>query len=159
MKKGLRVLGHPLHASLVHLPIAFLGTSLIWNVIGVTRTEAIWWMVSFWGISIGLLGAGAAAIAGVTDYITIESDDPALRTATHHMTLMLLAVGFYSGSLIVRQGSSAPAGGALLAIFALEAAGLISLVAGGWYGGHLVYHHRVGMDAESQQPAEKPESR
>ncbi|HEU4389159.1 MAG TPA: DUF2231 domain-containing protein [Blastocatellia bacterium] len=149
MKKGLRLLGHPLHASLIHFPIAFLGTSLIWDVIGVMRTEAIWWTVSFWGISFGLVCAGAAATAGFVDYTAIEQADPAQRTATRHMMLMMAAVSLYSTSLIVRQGSSRPAGISLIAVFVLEGAGALLLGAGGRYGGHLVYHHGVGRDPES----------
>ena len=149
MKKGLRLLGHPLHASLIHFPIAFLGTSLIWDVIGVIRLEAIWWTVSFWGISFGLVCAAAAATAGFIDYITIEPGDRALRTATRHMMLMLAAVSLYSTSLIVRQGASRPAGMSLIAVFALEGAGALLLGIGGWYGGHLVYHHGVGRDIPS----------
>jgi uncharacterized membrane protein len=32
---------------------------------------------------------------------------------------------------------------------ALEGLGLLLLSAGGWYGGHLVFHHGVGRDADA----------
>ena len=40
MSKGLRALGHPLHAVLSDFPLALLGTSLVWDVIGIWRARA-----------------------------------------------------------------------------------------------------------------------
>ena len=153
MSKGLRVFGHPLHAVLSDLPAALLGTSLLWDVVGLWRGEQVWWAISFWNVALGLAAAGAAACAGAVDYASIPQDDPALATANRHMLLMLCAVSPYVLSLVVRGGAAAPHGASLAAVFALEGLGVLLLAAGGWYGGHLVFHHGVGRDdaAETQK--------
>ena len=146
MNKGLRVFGHPLHAVLSDFPVPLLGTSLLWDAVAVWRGEPVWWSISFWNVALGLATAAVAACAGAVDYAAIPQGDPALRTATRHMLLMLCAVSPYVLSLVVRGGASAPRGASLWAVFALEGLGLLLLSAGGWYGGHLVFHHGVGRD-------------
>jgi uncharacterized membrane protein len=144
--KGLRLLGHPLHALLSDFPLALLGTSLIWDVIGIVRGEAVWWAISFWDIALGVAAGVAAATAGAADYAAIEREDPALSSATRHMFLMGSAVSIYSVALLVRGGPSPPTGMSRIATLGLEGIGLILLGIGGWYGGHLVFHHGVGRD-------------
>ena len=146
MSKGLRVFGHPLHAVLSDFPLALLGTSLLWDVIGLWRGESVWWAISFWNIAAGLLAALVAAAAGAVDYAAIRQGEQVMKLATNHLMLMLLAVSFYAASLLLRGGPAPPAGGKLAWALVLESLGLILLGAGGWCGGHLVFHHGVGRD-------------
>jgi uncharacterized membrane protein len=147
MSKGLRVFGHPLHAVLSDFPLALLGTSLLWDAVGCWRTtEAVWWAISFWNIAAGLAIALVAAMAGAADYAAIEQGDRAQKLATNHMILMLLAVSLYAASLFVRGGPTPPVGGGRVAALMLEGVGLILLTAGGWCGGHLVFHYGIGRD-------------
>lgn len=154
--KGLRVLGHPLHAVLSDVPVGLLGTSLVWDLVGIWRGETVWWAISFWVIALGLGAAGAAATAGFVDYTAIAQDDPAQATATRHMLFILGALAPYAISLVLRGGSAPPSGGATSGVLLLEALGLLLLSAGGWYGGHLVFHHGVGRD-EVKGPARPAE--
>ena len=147
MSKGLRVFGHPLHAVLSDFPLALMGTSLLWDSVGLWRGEAVWWAISFWTITAGLAAAVLAACAGAVDYASIRQGHPALGAATRHMLLMLTAVCPYLASLLVRGGAAAPAGRSLFAVLGLEAVGVLLLAVGGWYGGHLVFHYRIGGDA------------
>ena len=151
MQRGLRVLGHPLHAILSDFPLALLGTSLLWDVIGLWRGEEVWWAISFWSIALGLAMAMLAAFAGAVDYAAIPEESRALGAALRHMLLMLSALAPYLISLIVRAGPTRPAGKALFAVLALETVGVLLLSIGGWYGGHLVFHYGVGGD----KPLEK----
>jgi uncharacterized membrane protein len=144
--KGFRLLGHPVHALLSDFPLALLGTSLIWDVIGIVRGEAIWWAISFWDMALGVAAGVAAATAGAADYAAISRDNPALTTATRHMFLMGSAVSLYSVAMLVRGGPSPPTDLSRIATLVLEAAGLVLLVVGGWHGGHLVFHHGIGRD-------------
>lgn len=145
--KGLRVFGHPLHAVLSDVPVGLLGTSLVWNAVGVWRGEAVWWAVSFWCIALGLAAAAAAATAGFVDYAAIPQDNPAQETAIRHMLFILGALAPYCVSLAVRGGPAPPSGGAVAGILILEGLGLILISVGGWYGGHLVFHHGVGVES------------
>lgn len=63
------------------------------------------------------------------------------------MLLMFGMLGAYGTGLVVRGGSLPPSGMRLLAALALEGVGFLLLSAGGWYGGHLVFHHGIGRDA------------
>ncbi|MFL6215399.1 MAG: DUF2231 domain-containing protein [Blastocatellia bacterium] len=146
MSKGLRAFGHPLHAVLSDFPVALLGTSLLWDALGVWRGEAVWWAISFWNMALGLVIALVAAMAGAVDYAAIKERDRALKLATTHMVVMLLAVSLYAASLLARGGPLPPAGATRIVALILESAGLILLVVGGWCGGHLVFHHGVGSD-------------
>ncbi|MDQ3649814.1 MAG: DUF2231 domain-containing protein [Acidobacteriota bacterium] len=147
MSKGLRVLGHPLHAILSDFPLALLGTSLFWDAVALWRGESVWWVISFWNIALGLAAALVAAGVGMYDYAAIEQGHPAQSTGLRHMLFMFGMLGVYGTSLVVRGGSSPPSGRRLLAVLTLEGVGLFLLSAGGWYGGHLVFHHGIGRDA------------
>lgn len=151
MSKGLRVLGHPLHAILSDFPLALLGTSLLWDAVGLWRGEAVWWAISFWTIVLGLSLAVMAAFAGAVDYAAIPQESGALKVALRHMLLMLGATGPYLVSLLLRGGAERPAGGNLVAVLVLEAIGALLLAVGGWYGGHLVFHYAIGSDAQNRE--------
>ncbi|HWS56207.1 MAG TPA: DUF2231 domain-containing protein [Pyrinomonadaceae bacterium] len=144
--RGLRVFGHPLHAVLSDVPVGLLGTSLVWDAVGLWRGEPVWWAVSFWCIALGLAAAAAAATAGFVDYVALRQDDPAQATATRHMLFILGALAPYAASLAVRGGPAPPTGKGVAGALVLEALGLLLLSVGGWYGGHLVFHHGVGRD-------------
>lgn len=147
--RGLRVLGHPLHAVLSDVPVGLLGTSLLWDAVGVWRGEPIWWAISFWCIALGLGAAVLTAAAGFIDYAAIGQDDAALAVATRHMLFALLALAPYGISLAVRGAPAPPPGGWAAGVLVLEGVGLLALSVAGWYGGHLVFHHGVGADKKS----------
>ncbi|MFL6337440.1 MAG: DUF2231 domain-containing protein [Pyrinomonadaceae bacterium] len=146
MSKGLRVFGHPLHAALSHLPMGLLGTAVLWDAVGVWRGEAVWWAVSYWGVAAGLASACVAACAGAVDYAAIEEGDPALTTGSRHLTFVLAALLPYILGMFARGGPEGPRGRGVLAVMLLDGAGALLLAVGGWYGGHLVFHHGVGSD-------------
>jgi uncharacterized membrane protein len=149
MGKGFRVFGHPAHAILSDFPLALLGTSLLWDGVAVYRGEAVWWAISFWSIALGLLAAMAAATVGAVDYAAIRQEHPALADANKHMLFVLAAVAPYVVSLLVRGGAGEPGSGrAVVAVICLEGLGVLLLSVGGWYGGHLVFHHGIGRDDE-----------
>ena len=151
MNRGLRVFGHPLHAMLSDFPLVLLGTSLVWDALGIWRGEAVWWAISFWNIALGLSAALVAAMAGAVDYTTIKQDEPASKLATLHMMLMLLAVSLYGASLLLRGGPAPPVGASRAGGLILESLGLLLLMAGGWCGGHLVFHHGIGRDQTGER--------
>lgn len=58
----------------------------------------------------------------------------------------------YTVSMFARGGPEGPEGGAVLAVMLLDGAGALLLSVGGWYGGHLVFHHGVGTDKREARP-------
>ncbi|HET9532202.1 MAG TPA: DUF2231 domain-containing protein, partial [Blastocatellia bacterium] len=126
--------------------MALLGTSLVWDVIGIWRAEPLWWAISYWNVVLGLALAVVAATAGAVDYAAIEQDHPALATGIRHMLYMLGAIGVYTISLVVRGGTAPPTGTSRIAVLFIEGVGLVLLSVGGWYGGHLVFRYGIGRD-------------
>ena len=146
MKRGLRVLGHPVHAALSDFPLVLL---LLWVALDGTALvvgSPLLWMLGRWALIGGTAAAVLAASAGFMDYLTVGETVPrALRTASTHLAVMLSVTSIAAIDLVYR-GSEPPTGtGRVLHVAALVlvAAGL---GAGGWLGGHLVFHHGVGVD-------------
>jgi len=149
VNKGLRVLGHPLHAVLSDFPLALLISSLLWDAVGFWHTETAWTAMAFWSIVLGLLAAMLAAFAGAVDYAALPAKHPGMGTAMRHMVVMLAALAPFIVVAVIRRGPAAPSTKVHLISLGLESlgAGLLSL--GGWYGGHLVFHYGVGGDKET----------
>ena len=58
----------------------------------------------------------------------------------------------YTLGMFARGGPEGPKGRAVLAVLLLDGAGALLLSIGGWYGGHLVFHHGVGTDGGATGP-------
>ena len=148
-RNGLRVLGHPAHAALAAFPLALLSVSVVADGAGLLKGGDFWWRASFWAVVLGLCGALPTACAGLVDYAAIKEGHPATKTGMTHMLLMLTAVTFFGLDLLVRGGAAPPHGMARLGIIALDAAGAVVLLIGGWYGGELVFAYGIGSAGEA----------
>lgn len=149
----MRAFGHPLHPAVVHFPIALLGTSLAFDLVGIVREEALWWSIAYWNIALGLAAAAVAAVTGLADALAIEGDPPATRKAIRHLVAVVSAVACYGGSLAVRGSPQVPEGAAFGWVLALEGLGLGLLLVGGWLGGELVYGAAEPAPAAEPTPA------
>jgi uncharacterized membrane protein len=136
---------HPIHTAFVHFPIALLGTSLAFDLLGLARDEALWWAIAYWNIALGLAVSVITAVTGLIDSTRVPQDSPAAAIVTRHLLVMLAALACYGAALAVRPVAQEPAATALLATLALEGIGLALLLLGGFLGGELVYRHGVGV--------------
>ncbi|MBD2460908.1 DUF2231 domain-containing protein [Oscillatoria sp. FACHB-1407] len=133
---------HPLHPVIVTFPIAFL--------VGVVATDAAYWLLgdsfwaraSFWLIVAGLITGVVAALTGMMDFLRI----PRVRerkAGWAHMIGNVAALGFSVVNLLIRlnnvQGAVVPVGLIISAVVA------ILLGVTGWYGGELVYRHKIAV--------------
>jgi Predicted membrane protein len=152
MKRGLRIGGHPLHAALSDFPMVLL---LLWVALDGTALAVgspLLWTIGRWALIGGMVAAVLAASAGLMDYLGVgESAPRGLRTATAHLAVMLSVTCVAAVDLVYR-GTAPPTGaGRVLHIAALVlVAG--GLGAGGWLGGHLVFHHGVGVEGRGLKP-------
>lgn len=149
MKNGMRFLGHPVHTLLVHFPMGLLPVSLLWDLLAMLTGQAFWWKLGFWSIVVGLSFSVIAAIPGFIDFIRIPEKHPAEKAALFHMSIILIAVGFFIGSLLLRIHDISPTGIKLYGSMGCSLLGLICLMIGGWYGGELVYHHQIGKKSRN----------
>jgi uncharacterized membrane protein len=152
MESKVKILGHPLHPLLVHLPVGLWVTSLIFDILALATGMPVWAGASFWMMVFGSGFALFAAIPGFLDYLFLDMTREAHRIATYHMLLNLTIVAIFIAdilwrlSLFVRVPSIlyfVPVGPFILSIIAV-----LLLAVSGWLGGQLVFHHHLGVTME-----------
>ena len=152
MNRGLRIGGHPLHAALSDFPMVLLLLWVALDGLALVLGSPLLWMIGRWALIGGTAAAVLAASAGFMDYLALGATAPrAVRTASAHLAVMLSVTCIAAIDLVYR-GAAAPTGaGRILHVAALVlvAAGL---GAGGWLGGHLVFHHGVGVARGTDEP-------
>jgi uncharacterized membrane protein len=136
--RRLRLFGHPLHPPSTHLPLGLLMAAPLADIAALAGAGPVFWAVSFWVLAAGLAAGLLAGATGLLDYLSLENGHPGERDAVRHMLDLC--------SFLARGGPSPLAGGrsVLAAVLSVLAASVLSV--GGWYGGKLVYHHRIGLD-------------
>ena len=139
-----QIAGHPLHPMLVPIPIAcFVGT-LVTDITYWQTANMQWTIMSSWMLTVGLIVALLAVIAGFIDFL----GDPRIRDlravwihAGGNAVALILAI--INAFVHTRDGyTSVVPTGLILSILVV----LILLVTG-WQGWSMVYRHRVGVDA------------
>ena len=145
MRSKAAIHGHPVHPILVTIPIgAFVG-SAIGDVLYAVGGQEHWFEFSRLAISIGLLAAPLAAIAGLVDYFGLRLPPAAARVATFHLGFNVVALLFYSISLVLRWHRPPLVEGGWGWAMTMSTLGLAVLGASGWLGGKLVFEHHVGV--------------
>lgn len=144
MARGVRLFGHPVHPVLVHFPVACWLLAPVSDGAWLYTGDAFFATAALWLTGTGVAFALLAALAGIMDLAALEGRDDALRTAGRHVALVSIALTAAVFSLAGRLSDDPAAflgvpwpvwAGALAALFTL---------AGGWFGGRLVYHHGAG---------------
>lgn len=119
-------LGHPLHAAVTDVPIGTLFLVIVFDVTGAPAAADL-------ALVATLVFMLAAAATGAADYV--DTDGAARVRATLHSSLMVIALVFVVGSLILRAGD--PVDRTIPAIISLVA--FLLLAAGAFVGGDVVY--------------------
>lgn len=144
--------GHPLHPQLIALPAGLLPFSLVMDLLHLATGKASYADAARYTMTGGYLGGLAAGAAGAADYFSLPAGGHVKRTANLHAALNLSVMGLYSLNLLWRARRSSPGLGGLL----MSVVGTAGLIAGAWYGGHLVYEHGVRVQRARPLP-EVPE--
>ena len=139
-------LGHPLHPVLTDVPIGAWTAALVFDALDRRPGASRWSRRADGAVAIGLGGAAAAALAGLTDWQHL--DGRPRRTGLAHAGLNSLALGLYATSWLLRRRGARDAGRSL------AGAGFGVLVAAAYLGGRLVYHDRVGVDHAQREGPE-----
>lgn len=97
--------GHPLHPTLVTIPIGAWTACLICDVVALLGSDDAPFLIGAqWLVGIGLLGALAAAVFGLMDFMALTPGTPAHWTGLVHMSLNLTAVALFTVSFFLRLG-------------------------------------------------------
>ena len=143
----MRLFGHPIHPMLVAFPIALLGVTPVLDALSWTGVLADAAGAAYICELVGLIGGGLAVVTGFADLLKIpQSEDASAKTALIHATLALGMLSLFGVAFAVRGGRAASG---TIGPLALEIAGAVLLGATGWFGGHLVFHHAVGVERRS----------
>ena len=140
--------GHPAHPPLTDATIGMFVLATGLAVLGKfdlapAKTGPAAWLA----LVGGLIVAGPTAVTGFADWVTIDWGSPRWRTATIHLSAMVTAVCLFGTATWLqwpgyRDGSVTTAG------LVLTLAGFIALTAGGWFGGAIVFIHRMRVEEE-----------
>ncbi len=145
MNSRFKFLGHSVHQMLIVFPLGLLMASVAFDALYYFGgRERRWAEVAYWMIAAGLIGAVAAALPGLIDWLAIPAGTRAKRIGLMHgLANAVGVVGLFGASWLLRRSSpTSPSDLALL----LSAAGLIVGGVAGWLGGELVDRLGVGVD-------------
>jgi nitrite reductase/ring-hydroxylating ferredoxin subunit/uncharacterized membrane protein len=134
-------LGHPLHPVLTDIPLGAWTAAVILDVADEQSAADL-------AVTVGLAGAVGSAITGLTDWQA--TDGPARRVGLVHGLLNATATTLFALSLVSRNRRNRSAGRTLAAI------GLGIAGAAAYFGGHLVFRKKVGVNhaIEAEPPEE-----
>ena len=145
MKSKATLAGHPIHPMLIPFPIALWATSFAVDILFYFLRNPTLLIVAKFMIAAGCLGAIAAAIFGIIDWLSIKNGD-VKKVANWHARLNIAALVVFAISLFLRMGSYSELVGRKLTIpFLLSLVGVILITISGWLGGELVFRYGVGQ--------------
>jgi len=145
-RSTVQIAGHPLHPMLVPIPIAcFVGT-LLTDLTYWKTANLQWAVMSSWMLTIGLIVALFAVIAGFIDFLgdrRIRDLQAVWIHAGGNAVALILSI--FNVLVHSRDGytSVVPAG------LILSALVVLILLVTGWEGWAMVYRHRVGVSEKS----------
>ena len=144
MKSKASIAGHPIHPMLIPFPLALWATSFAVDILFYFLRHPTLLIVAKFMIAAGCLGAIAAAIPGIIDWLAIKNGD-AKRVANWHARLNVAALVIFAISLFLRMSSYSELVGRRLTIpFLLSLVGVILILISGWLGGELVFRYGIG---------------
>lgn len=136
-------LGHPLHPALTDIPLGAWTTAVVFDAAGVASGGDELADCASAAIAVGVAGAVASAVAGVTDWSDI--DGRARRVGFVHGALNLTATGLFAASLAMRRRKRS-ARGRVCAILGYAVA-----LSAAYLGGELVYGEQIGVNHAAGQ--------
>ena len=147
MESRFKLLGHPIHPVLVIFPLGLLVTATGLDFYALWQDAPRFAGSAHTIMGIGILVGLIAVVFGWADWMAIPERTRAKRIgAVHGVTNMAAALLF----AIVWVNRHV---GGLYALYTnivyVEAAGLVTLLAGGWLGGELVDRLGIGVDEDA----------
>jgi uncharacterized membrane protein len=137
----------PLHAAITDVPIGAWTATVVFDSAAAlsNRTELDY--AADATLYLGLVGAAASAVAGLTDWSEIRKPEPR-RIGAVHALLNIGATALFASSCFARHRSQNRAGGR-----ALAAVGFTLVALSAHLGGNLVYEHGIGVQQKDKSTA------
>jgi uncharacterized membrane protein len=142
MESRAKILGHPIHQTLVVLPLGSLAIAVVFDIIHLATGQPTFAIVAYWMILAGIVTGILAAPFGTVDWAAIPKNTRAKRIGAMYgigngVVLLLFIISWW-----LRVG--APADPPVAAVVFAVAGALLAIVTG-WLGGELVDRHGVGV--------------
>jgi nitrite reductase/ring-hydroxylating ferredoxin subunit/uncharacterized membrane protein/ribosome modulation factor len=131
-------LGDPLHAALTDVPLGAWTAAIVMDIADTIKANDRLAAGADAAVGVGLAGAAAAAITGLTDWQHVGGAPR--RVGVVHGLLNLSSAALFATSFVLRTRQSRRV--AKVA----AAAGYVVSLAAARLGGALVYRHRIGVD-------------
>ena len=133
--------GHPLHAMLVHFPIAFVAATLAADVLYWHGGDPFWARVGVWAAGAAFATGLLASVVGTAELLLVRGIRVRVASWKHAIAAMTLlaAIGMNWGLRLSDPDATLPHGLALSAL-----CGVLAGVAG-WHGGKLVFDHGIAI--------------
>ena len=137
------VFGHPIHVMLVPIPLACFILTVFSDLAYAGSANMQWANMSAWLLTIGLIFAALAILAGLIDFLN-EPRIRALSAAWIHVlgNVAVVVIEIFNAFVHSRDAyTSVVPTGLTLSIIAV-----LILAVTAWNGASLVYRHRVGVE-------------
>ncbi|MBB3898531.1 DUF2231 domain-containing protein [Roseococcus suduntuyensis] len=134
------LVGHPIHAMMVHFPIALVIATLGSDVFYWITGDEFFLRTGLWAAAFAFITGVAAAIAGTAELVFVKGIRIRVASWTHAtaaMTLISIMAANWGVRLV--EAPVLPHGLALSVLAAIFTA------VAGWHGGKLVLDHGVGV--------------
>ena len=133
---------HPIHPMLIPFPIAFLVGMVLTDLIFITNNDPFWAQVSIWLNGAGVVSGLIAGVVGAIDFGS-NSRIRRLGAAKIHLVGNVMALALALINVGVRLSN--PAEGVRPTGIVLSIVVVLLLVLTGWFGGEMVFKHKVGV--------------
>lgn len=139
-----RLLGHPIHAMLVHFPSALFPTTLLFDIVSYIFEDALFALIAYYILGLGVISGVIAACFGAIDYVHLPPQHTAWKKASTHAVLNVIWLIVFA-TLFGINSMDYPH----LPITSLTQLIIVTLSVGGlifsnYLGGELVYRHHIG---------------
>lgn len=138
-----------LHPLLVHLPIALLTCSFLFDLVGVLSKKNDLKRVGWWTMICGILGLASTIMSGLQAEKTVLIHPPAVEHFQTHQEVAFSVAGVYAILFLWRIANRGELPQNRDWVFlAIALVGVVGIWVGAWYGGEMVYRFGVGVYAK-----------
>lgn len=138
---AIAVAGHPIHAMMVHFPIALVVSTLGIDIFYWWTGDEFWMRVGLWSAGAAFAFGVLASIVGTIELLAVPGIRVRVASWNHAVAAMVLvAISGANAGLRLYAPELVLPNGMMLSALATMAAGFA-----GWHGGKLVFDHGVGL--------------
>jgi uncharacterized membrane protein len=113
--------------------------------------------IAFYALLAGIIGAAAAAVFGIVDWLAIK-DRAVKKVADWHARLNVIALLVFAASFYLRTtGGAQWIGGSYTVPVLLSVVGVVLITISGYLGGELVFRHGVAVNPQHDRGGEAEE--